>query len=92
VAMLDLSGAPNDPVEAIIWLDGVMERARHELDLAYEQVYFDARLQGRLDEAVSVGRASRKRALAWTRRRNERLGRTVRWGDQADPSSGAYRS
>lgn len=83
--ILDLSRVPNDPVEAIVYLDGVMERARIELDEAYAAAYFDARLQGRFDNALRVGRTSRKRALKLTRQRNEATGRTVRWNDGLDP-------
>ena len=88
--ILNLSAAPRDVIERIIWLDGVQEAVDLELADAYEEAYFEARLQRRLDVAVEVGRASRKRALAWTRRRNERTGRTVRWNDGADPTSTAY--
>jgi hypothetical protein len=88
--LLNLSNAPTDPVERIIWLDGVNEQVRAELEEEYAAAYFAARLQRRLDTAIKVGRASRKRALAWTRRQNERTGRSVRWNDGADPTSTAY--
>jgi hypothetical protein len=88
--ILNLDDCPSDPVEAIIWLDGVWEAVSHELDAAYEEAYFEARVRGQFETALSVGRAPRKRALAWTRRRNNRMGRQVRWSDGLDPSSSAY--
>jgi hypothetical protein len=39
---------------------------------------------------VSAGPYARKRVLAMTRRENRRRGRSVRWGDGADPTSTAY--
>jgi hypothetical protein len=82
--------APSDPIERIIYLDGVKKAVERELDLHYEQAYYEARRTGRLEAALSVGRASRKRALAWTRHANEKRGRTIRWGDGADATSTAY--
>lgn len=89
-SILNLADCPTDPVEAIIWLDGVGEAVRHELDAAYENAYFEARVRGQFETALAVGRAPRKRALAWTRRRNNRLGRQIRWSDGLDPSSSAF--
>lgn len=89
-SILNLSNRPSDPVEAVVWLDGVLEAVQRDLDAAYEEAYFQARLQGRFEAAVEVGRTSRKRALAFTRRRNEATGRQIRWGDGADPASSAY--
>jgi hypothetical protein len=88
--VLDLSKAPDDPLEAIAWLDGVIEKARAELDDAYAAAYFKARLEGRFLDALRIGRLSRKRALALVRRHNERTGRSVRWNDGLDPSSTRY--
>ena len=90
MTILNLRDAPRDAVERIIWLDGVMEQVRLELDDAYAEAYFEARIQRRFEDALRAGRASKKRALAWTRRRNEQTGRTVRWGDRQDPTSTAY--
>lgn len=83
--MLDLSHAPKDPIERVVWLDGVMEVVRAELEEAYAEAYFEARLQRRFDAAVAAGRTARKTALRWTRMANNRRGRPVRWGDNADP-------
>lgn len=88
--ILRLDNKPSDPIEAIIWLDGVLEAVTRELDDAYAESYFTARLQRRFPEAVAAGRLSKKRALALTRKRNERLGRSVRWSDGLDPTSSAY--
>lgn len=81
--LLNFRNAPSDPIERIMWLDGVMEQTRRELDNAYSLAYGEARLQGRFDAALETGRASRKRALAFTRRFNEARGRAIRWGDGA---------
>lgn len=88
--ILDLSHIPDDPVKAVAWLDGVMEKAQAELDDAYAQAYFTARLEGRFLDALRVGSLSRKRALRLVRRHNERTGRSVRWGDGLDYTSTTY--
>lgn len=88
--ILNLDDAPKDPIERIIWLDGVNKAVRIELEAEYQRAYFGARITKRFDEAVAVGRTSRKRALAWTRKQNETTGRTIRWNDGADPSSTNY--
>lgn len=72
---------PADAIKRIVWLDSVEEQVRRELDRLYAEAYFEARAQGRFAAALSIGRASRKRALRWTRQHNESTGRTVRWGD-----------
>ncbi len=87
---LSLGAAPNDPVERIAWLDGVLEVFENEISSHYEKAYFEARMQGRFDAAVGVGRTSRKQALAMTRRVNNRMGQSVRWGDGLDRTSSAY--
>lgn len=89
--ILNTEAMPADPVAQIVWLDGVREAVDSELDALYEEAYFRARLTNRFEDALAVGRSSRKRALAWTRRGNERRGRSVRWSDGADPTSSAYR-
>lgn len=88
--LLNLNSAPRDAIERVIYLDGVMEQVSAELDAAYREAYFEARMQRRFEDALRVGRASKKRALAWTRQKNEETGRSVRWNDGADPSSTAY--
>lgn len=90
MGILNITDLPSDPIEQIIWLDGVKAQVEQELDLLYEEAYFQARITGRFEPAVRTGRASRKRALAWTRRGNEKRGRTVRWNDGADPTSTRY--
>jgi hypothetical protein len=88
--ILNTADLPADPIEQIIWLDGVKEAVEVELDALYEEAYYEARKTGRFAAALQVGRASKKRALAWTRRANEKRGRSIRWGDGADPTSTAY--
>lgn len=81
---------PEDPIEAIIWLDGVKEAVQVELDQHYQRAYYMARLTRRFPEALRLGRTSRKRALQYTRRENEANGRTVRWNDGFDTRSTDY--
>lgn len=90
MTILNLSEAPEDPVERVAWLGGVLEAARAELDEAFSLAYFEARLQGQLDAAVHAGPYARKRVLAFTRHENQKRGRSVRWNDGADPTSTAY--
>lgn len=87
--ILNMQDAPEDPVERIMWLTGVKEQASAELDDALAEAYYNARLQRQLEAAVAAGPYARKRVLALTRRENEKRGRTVRWGDGADPTSTA---
>lgn len=88
--ILNLADAPRDPLERVMWLSGVNEAVRHELVEAFGGAYFEARLHGQLEAAITAGPHGRKRVLAFTRAENERRGRTVRWGDGADPTSTAY--
>lgn len=90
MAILDTHTMPKDPIEQIIWLDGVKEAVAKELEQHYEEAYFNARLTQRFAAALQVGRASKKRALAWTRSANEKRGRAVRWNDGVDPTSTNY--
>lgn len=85
--LLSLSDAPDDPVERLMWLTGARETLDRELLQAFGEAYFNARLEGRLEAAIAAGPYARKRVLAFTRHENERRGRTVRWGDDADPLS-----
>lgn len=89
-SLLNLEAAPKDPLERIMWLSGVQARVTSELETAFSEAYFNARIQRRLDAAISAGPHSRKRVLALTRKANTRKGRMVKWGDGADPSSTAY--
>lgn len=79
--LLNLDPAPKDPVERVIWLNGVMTQARNELNAHLASAFFEARMQRRLPEAIEAGPVGRKTALAMTRHENERRGRPVRWGD-----------
>jgi len=88
--ILNLSKAPKDPVKRIVWLAGVQARVREELDRELSAAYFDVRMRGQLDEVLSLGYHSKKQALAWSRKENDRRGRVVRWGDGKDRTSSAY--
>lgn len=91
MSILNLDDAPADPIERIMWLSGVAEAVRRELDAEYAEAYFNARLQRRLQAAIDVGTHSRRQVLAYTRAENERRARIVRWGDGADPTSTAFK-
>lgn len=89
--LLNLDDMPTDPIERVLWLSGVNEQVRRELDHAFEEAYFEARLQRRLEAAVTAGPYAMKRALAFTRHANERRGRPIRWGDGLDATSTSYK-
>lgn len=88
--LLNLTEAPKDPIERLMYLTGVKERATQELEDELAKAYFDARLSGRFEAAVLAGPYAKKRVLALTRHENERRGRTVRWNDGLDPTSSRY--
>lgn len=88
--ILNLEDAPHDPIRRLAWLGGVMDAVRSELDEAFADAYYDARLQRRFESALGLGLHSTKRALAFTRAVNEKRGRSVRWGDGLDSTSSAY--
>ena len=79
--IVDFSEAPESPIERLVWLSGVREAVDKELDSAYGKAYYDARLTGRMHEALNLHIHSYKRAIAYTRRENERRGRQIKWGD-----------
>lgn len=72
---------PHDPVERLMYLSGVMQAVRSELESEVRLAYFEARQQGLFDAALALRYHSEKKALAWTRAENEARGRTWRWGD-----------
>lgn len=73
---------PENPVERVVYLDGVMAAVRTELDELLAQAYFDARIQGMLPAAIDLNLHARKRIMAWTRRVNEQtMNRSIRWND-----------
>lgn len=69
---------PTDPLELLQWIND----REDDLALLRQGAMFDARLQGRFEEAITVSGMSRKRALALTRHENEERGRMVRWQRQ----------
>jgi hypothetical protein len=82
VQIVDFSAAPEHPLERLMWLSGVMEEAKTELDREYQRTYFQARTQGMLKDAVALGIHSRKSVLAYTRHENSALGVPIRrWDD-----------
>ena len=79
--ILNVKDAPQDALERLIWLGGVLEQVHRELDPLWQRAYFEARFTGRLDEAEDLRFHSHKRIMAFTRAENERCGRQIRWGD-----------
>lgn len=79
--ILNLRGAPTDPIERLVWLGGVNDAVKKELDDQFQEAYFWARFSGRLDAALALGLHSRKRVMAYTRAENESRARMIRWGD-----------
>lgn len=71
---------PDDPVERIAWLGCELAEYLAKHETALQLAYFEARLQGRFDDAVAKGPWGRKRASTATRRENESRGRAIRWG------------
>jgi hypothetical protein len=82
VKILNLDGMPDDAIERLVWLNGVMKQVVRELEPEWQNAYFEARLTQRLDQAEGLGYHSHKRVMQFTRRENERRGRLVRWGDK----------
>lgn len=79
--ILNLSEAPTDNIERLLWLSGVAEEAKRELDAEFQRTYFEVRLERRLDAALELGLHPTARVMAYTRAENEARGRTVRWQD-----------
>lgn len=79
--ILNLSPAPEDPIERLLWLSGVNAAVRRELDAEFQRTYFEARFSQRLEPALHLGLHPVKKVLAWTRAENESRGRAIRWGD-----------
>jgi hypothetical protein len=88
--ILNLSDAPDDPIERVMWLSGVKEKAAAELEAAFSAAYFKARIERRLPAAIEAGPYAKKRVLAMTRAENNRRGRPIRWNDGMDITSTAY--
>lgn len=80
-SILNLKAAPQDPIERLVWLGGVMEQVRNELDDAFAEAYFWARFTGRLDAAMNLRLHSRKKVMSYTRHVNNARGRQIRWND-----------
>lgn len=89
--LLNLSDAPKDPIERLMYLSGVKERVNEELEVELSEAYFQARLQHRFEAALAAGPYALKRALRLTRHANQKRGRSIRWGDGLDATSTAYR-
>lgn len=82
IPILNLDDAPHDAVERLVYLNGVLEQVKKELDPVWQAAYFEARFTGRLSEADALGYHSHKKIMAFTRAENEARGRQVRWGDR----------
>jgi hypothetical protein len=60
--LLILTDAPEDSIERIMWLSGALDAAKREIETAFAEAYFTARLEGRFDSAVSAGPYDRSSA------------------------------
>lgn len=79
--LLDLTEAPQDPIRRLLWLSGVMDEVKAELDTQFQRTYYEARVEQRIESAFDLKLHARARILKWTRQENEARGRTIRWGD-----------
>lgn len=80
--LIDMSEAPENPVERLVWLDGIDQVLRREVNRAWQEAYFRARLEGVFDRALDLHLHTPRRAVAWTRHENEARGRVItRWND-----------
>lgn len=89
--ILNLSEAPRDAAERLVWLTGVKQAALTELDLAYAETYATLRREGRFEWAVAQKFHGKKKALAYTRMWNRLKGGLTRWNDGLDLHSTNYR-
>lgn len=90
MSILDLSEAPEDPLDRLIWLSGVERAVAHELEDERMRLTFEVRLQSRFEALIGLGLYSKNRLLAWCRAENNRRGRPVRWSDGLDRRSSSY--
>lgn len=81
---------PEDAIARLTWLADKRSTFNALIEQQFQQAYFEARMTGRLDSAISLGLHSRNGVLRRTRHENEARGRMMRWGDQADPTSSAF--
>jgi hypothetical protein len=86
--ILDLSNAPDDNLERMIWLSGVEKKVSSELQAERERLVFEIRLQEQLPALLEMALYPPTTLLRWCRAENERRGRPIRWGDRLDRKSG----
>lgn len=91
MTILNLTDMPDDPISRLLWLSGVNQAVERELNAAYAEAYFEARLQGNFNTALGLKLHGKKRALAYTRAHNNANRRLIRWGDGLDQTSTQYR-
>jgi len=87
--ILNMSEAPKDPIQRLVWMTGVKQQVQDEIDSECETLYSRLRMEGRFDAVLAARLHSKGRALALTRRANR--ARQIRWDDGLDPTSSAYR-
>lgn len=78
---INLDDMPKDPIERLLWLSGAQEAFDQQINPLWQRAYYDARLTGRLETALTMHLHPVKKILAFTRAENEANGRSVRWGD-----------
>lgn len=78
MARLLIMTRPTDSLELLSWIN---ER-QLALNRLRRHALFNARLQGRFEQAVQISGLSRKKALAETRAENSARGKMVRWASR----------
>lgn len=87
---LHLGDLPRDPLSRLVRIDEVRREVLAELDGAFADAYYDARIQGLFEAALTFNFHGKYRALKMTRKVNNARHRMIRWNDQLDPSSSQY--
>lgn len=87
---LDLSDMPDDPLDALAYLQEVEAELAEVIGELYSRVYFDLRMHRLLDVAFELGRHSRTQVLRMIRARNLPGRAGVSWGDGLDRTSTGY--
>lgn len=71
--------AGSDSLEVLEWVN----HQRDYLTRVQRKALFDARLEGRFEQALIISGMSRKKALAATREENRTRGKLIRWGSSS---------
>ena len=77
----DMPTLPDDPVRRLTEITQLRIEANRYYDALLGAAYFDARIQGRVPDALRAGPWATYKAIAATRAVNRRRGRQVTWKD-----------